>query len=174
MSDIKVSVRSNLDALSESVLHDAFKSLVRDSVREMRDFARGISPKRSEALSEHIKDEDVIAVAEMIEGRVGVKAVEEADARHSHGRYRRSQYPLFVAGGTHSPIFAARPDGLLWNPSEGIFGRKSVSGQKAQPFMAETFAQAHAFLDADPSVRIALDAMAARAAAEMAAIEATD
>lgn len=171
MSEVQVKVRSNLDSLSATVLHEALVGLVRDSVREMRDFARLTAPHRTDLLAEHIVDEEVIAVAEMVEGRLGVKPVEEADDRLSSGRYPRSGYPLAVERGTRSPIFPAK-SAAMWNVADGIFGRKSVRGQKPQPFMAATYAQAHAILDADPSVRAALDAMGARAAAEMAAIEA--
>jgi hypothetical protein len=61
----------------------------------------------------------------------------------------------------------------MWNPSEGIFGRRSVRGQHAQPFMLATYQQARAILRADPQVSLALKEMAARAAAERAEIEAT-
>jgi hypothetical protein len=149
--------------------------MVKDSVRGMRDFARGAAPHRTDLLAEHIKDEDIVELADLIEGRLGVTRVEEADGRTSRGRYRRSQYPLFVEGGTQSPIFSARTNqgGLMWNPAEGIFGRKQVRGQDAKPFMFATYVQAREILRADPQVGLALREMAAEAEAMKAGMEAT-
>lgn len=172
MGDVDVHVRSNLEALSAERLRRGLRDMVRDSVREMRRFAQDVAPKRKELLAEHIKDEDLVEVAGMVEARLGVTAVEEADARESHGRYRRSQYPLFVHGGTSSPIFSARPGGTMWNPPEGIFNRKQVRGQEANPFMLATFVQGREILRADPQVSLALEEMAAEAEAMKAEVEA--
>lgn len=170
MSDLQVHVRSNLDALSAELLHDAFKNLVRDSVREMRDVARAATPKRTDLLVEHIKDDEVEAIADMIEGRLGVTAIPEADkGTPTDGQYRHSQYPLFVHGGTRTPIFPAKRS-AMFNRDAGIIFRKQVRGQKPQPFMAEAYAQARAIIDTDPSVGLALKEMAARAAAELPAV----
>lgn len=172
MSDVHVSVRSNLDALSAERLHRALVDMIRDLVREMVLFAQGIAPKRTGLLAEHIKSEEAAEVADMVMAKMGVTAVEEADERRSSGRYRRSQYPLFPDGGTHSPIFPAKA-AAMWNPSEGIFGRTSVRGQHAQHFMLKTFEQARMILRADEQISLALKEMAARAAAERAGMELT-
>ena len=152
--------------------------MVRDSVREMVLVARALAAVPSGEhigkgeLDRHIKADEVEEIADEVIARMGVTRVESADARRSSGEYRRSSYPLFVEGGTRSPIFPARA-AAMWNPAEGIFGRTSVRGQRGKHFMLATYQQAREILRADPHISLALKEMAARAAAERVEIEIT-
>lgn len=170
MSDIQISIRSNVDALSATVLHEAFVSVVRNTLAEAKAAARTAAPKRTRLLEAHIESSEVHDLADAISGSVGVTPVREADARRSRGEYKRSQYPLFVEGGTRSPIFpAASP--FLVNKAEGIFHRSSVRGQDPQPFMAGAYAAGLAAAHTDPSVELALKEMEARALAELPLVD---
>lgn len=170
MSDVHISIRSNVDALSETVLHEAFVSLVRNLTAGAETAARLAAPKRSGLLEKHIEKTDIDDAADLIQAKVGVKPVLEADIRRSRGQYRRSQYPMFVEGGTRTTIFAARSP-FMQNKAEGIFHRKSVPGQPPQPFMAGAYAAGQAIAKTDPSVELALREMSARAAAELPLVE---
>ena len=170
-SEITYSVRSNIDALSASTLHDALKRMVSNAMRDAGIWLRAdrAAHSRSGALARHVKDGEVEDVADLIQASLGVTAVEEADVRPSHGIYRRSSYPLFVEGGTHSPIFSPR-GAAMWNPREGIFGRMTVSGQHPQEFMLKTYELARQLVRFDTEIAKALAEMGIKAEAMAAAM----
>lgn len=170
MADLEVrEVRSNVSALSAERLHRALVAMVENAVQGGTDAMRGLVPHRSGLMAEHVDRTRVEDIASLIRAKIGITAVHEADDRASAGRYRRSQYPLFVLGGTHTPIFPAKAS-AMWNPKEGIFGRKQVRGQTRQDFLGATVAYAHAVMRTDQEIAKALDEMRAQAVAMAAAM----
>lgn len=168
-ADISVKVRSNVDALSASALRAALGSMVRESLAGGKAFliADRAEHDRSGATSSHIESDGLGALS----GRFGITPVTEGDARHTSGEYRHSQAPLFVDGGTSSPIFSPHGN-TMWNRADGIFGRHNVRGQKAQHFVAKTVAETQSLVRSNKSIGLALDVMDAEAAVQKAAIEA--
>lgn len=168
-TDLKIRVRSNVDALSASALRAALATMVRETVTGGKEFLRADRAKHSRtgATVAHIESDKLGELS----SRFGITPVTEKDARRTSGEYKHSQAPLFVDGGTHSPIFSPHGN-LMWNRAEGIFGRHSVRGQKPQHFVAKTVAETQTLLRENKSIGLALDAMNANAAAQKAAIEA--
>lgn len=170
MTDIQVTVRSNIDALSASKLHDALKRMVSETVSSATDTLRAdrLAHSRSGATLAHIRSEKTSELANVIEGKLGITPVTEKDERPTNGLFKHSQAPMFVDGGTSSPIFAKRA-GEMWNMGEGIFGRKTVRGQHPQHFMAKVYGEAQMFMRSDPQISLALKEMQAEADAMLAA-----
>ena len=172
---LEVSVRTNIEVLSERVIHEALVATVDQTLSGAEKFLRADRAKHTRgshggATEDHIKREDAHDLVVEIEGRLGITPVIEKDRSPTHGIYKHSQAPIFVEEGTRSPIFSPRGK-TMWNRPEGIFNRRSVRGQAGQHFMAKTYAEAQLVLRADPSVGLALDAMAALAAAEKLEVE---
>lgn len=173
---LSTSVESNIDALSGEVLHLALVKLVDDLMRRGAEFLRGIVPKETGALAEHVGSKEAHEIAGIIEGRLGITEIHEAGgygAGLPHpGEQQRSHSPLFVDRGTgifgptHSPIFARRGGPMVFESGGHTVFAYSVKGQPGQHFMAETLAFVEAMLRTDLSIREALDEMAARARSE--------
>lgn len=168
-ADISVKVRSNVDALSASALRAALGAMVKETVAAGKAFliADRSAHNRSGDTVAHIESDGLGTLS----GRFGITPVTEGDARHTSGEYRHSQAPLFVDGGTSSPIFSPHGN-AMWNRSDGIFGRHTVRGQRAQHFVAKTVAETQSLLRSNKSIGLALDVMDADAAVQKAAIEA--
>lgn len=168
--DFKFSVRTNIEALNASVLHGALVTMVRETVRAGKEFLRAdrATHHGTGSTEKHIESEETGELS----GKFGITPLVEQDERKTYGKYRHSQAPLFVDGGTRARIFAAREGGLMWNRADGIFGRKEVRGQPGQHFVAKTYAETQLLLRENKSIDLALEAMEADAAALLAAIEA--
>lgn len=164
---LSIAVRSNVEALSATVVHEALIRMIDHSLEGSEAFLRAdrAGHSRTGATEAAIHRDHVKDAVEVAEGKLGVGPVIPVHDRPTHGRYRHSQAPIFTDEGTRSPIFAATPGGLMTNRSEGIFRRREVRGQRGQHFMAKTYGELQALLHADPSLRIAMDAMAAEASA---------
>lgn len=164
MAQLELKVRSNTDALSAQRLHDAMVALVRDVTDESEMFlhADRVGHSRSGLSAAHVEAE-VHEGGGVVQGKVGMTRVTEKDVRPTGGQYRHSDAPMFVDGGTRSPIFAAK-GGLMWNRSEGIFARKTVRGQTGQHFMAKTYAEAQLLVRSNRQIANAFKEMAAEAA----------
>lgn len=172
---IHVSVRSNVDALSAARLHQALLETVESTVADATAFLRAVEPKDTgsmEAHTDHTHAEDVTG---MIEAKLGITPIEDAGMgsalKSIPGAQDSSHYPLFVDRGTGvfgpiaTPIFARTGSSMHFEiDGRSIFAR-SVLGQRGQHFMAATYAFAQAAIRTDPHIRLALDEMAAEAAA---------
>lgn len=140
-------------------------------------YMRAVEPKDTGRMEEHTKHTDAVDdLVGTIEARLGITPIEEAGSFH-HGDSDSSHYPVFVDQGTgifgetRTPIFAKHvmENGKLgYMHFEGDHGEiftQEVKGQRPHLFIAATMAFAEAVLHSDPHIRIALDEMAAEAAA---------
>jgi hypothetical protein len=168
---LEVTVRSNIGALNASVVHEALVETVDEAMVGAERFLRAdrAMHTRSGDTEAHIRREHAAGTVVDVESKLGITRVTEKDerGRATHGRYSHSSAPIFVDQGTRSPIFAARPGGVMENRSDGIFHRRSVKGQPAQRFMAKTYAEAQALLRTVDVLGPALAAMSVLAESEM-------
>lgn len=174
---IDVSVRSNVDALSGARLHQALIDMVERVVRDSAEFMRAIEPKRTGALEAATSHTDPVEdVVNIIEAKIGVTEIGQDVPRSEAqstipGAQDSSHYPLFVDRGTGvfgptaSPIFARSARSMVFTIGERKIFAGSVRGQRGQHFFAATAAFAEALLRTDQHIRVALDEMAAQAAA---------
>lgn len=180
MADLKVEVRSNVDTLSAERLHQALVDMVKGIVVDSTRFLRAEVPKDTGALEEHVGHSEIEDVVDLIEARIGVRSIGEAGANAAlkliPGAQDSSHYPIFVDRGTGifgptaSPIFARVGHKMVFEGREGTVFAHSVKGQPGQHFMAATLAYANAVARTDKHIKLALEEMAARAAAELPAV----
>lgn len=181
MADLEiVAIHSNVSALSADRLHQALVEMVRGIVVESARFLRAEVPKDTGRLAEAVDHSEVEDVAKTIEARLGIKPIGEAGLnaalRTVPGAQDSSHYPVFVDRGTGvfgptaSPIFARVGHKMVFEGERGTVFAHSVEGQHGQHFMAATLAYAHALVRADQHIRLALEEMAAKAAAELPAV----
>lgn len=163
-----VGVRSNVSALSSARLHQALKDMVERVVDDSTTFMRAIEPKRTGELEAHTIHTHAEDVVDLIEAKLGVTAIGESVPSIGSDS---SHYPIFVDvgtgifGDTGSRIFAHTAKRMHFEIDGHEIFAESVAGQRGQHFVAATEAFAQALLRTDPHIRLALDEMAAEAAA---------
>ena len=181
--NIEIEVRSNISALSSARLHQALVEMVQRTVEESTAFLHTIEPKRTGELVKHTNHSDALEdVVGTIEAHLGVTPIEGGSTntlalKTIPGAQETSHYPLFVDRGTGvfgptgHPIFARTGHAMHFEEDGRDIFARSVAGQRGQHFMAATEAFAEALLHTDPHIRLALDEMAAEAAAMLPEIE---
>lgn len=187
MADLEITeVRSNIGALSAERLHQALVEMVRSTVVEAARFLRAEVPKDTGRLAEAVDHSQVEDLAKTIEARLGIKPVGESfvpgaggqaiSPRSAYQPSDSSHYPVFVDRGTGvfgptaSPIFARVGHAMVFEIDGHTVFARQVQGQHGQHFMAATLAYVHALVRADKHIRLALEEMAAKAAAELPAV----
>jgi hypothetical protein len=146
-----VGVRSNVDRLSASSVHELFRDLVGRANRSGRDWMRIVVPKGdSQRLARAVDTTGPSSEGAAISASVGIPPILGADVSNGTyfpGEQSSGDYPLFVDRGTgmfgptHAPI-TGRRGWMVFEGREGttVFA-KSVAGQPGQHFMLSTYEQ---------------------------------
>lgn len=156
--------------------------MVQRVVEDSTTFLRAVEPKRTGAMEEATSHTDAVDdVVGLIEAKLGIRAIDNSavpglggttiSQRFDYHPSDSSHYPIFVDAGTGvfgdtgSPIFARSGKAMHFEVDGREIFARMVMGQHGQHFFAATEAFAQALLRMDPHIRLALDEMAAEAAA---------
>lgn len=140
--DVKITIRSNTDSLSEAAVYDALVKMVGHSAEEGADFLKLVVPKgETLGLSTHAGHHGPIDDGINVKAEVGIPPILAGGATDPNSM----RYPMYVDkgtgifGDTHEPIMAKREAMKL--PPDGVHSmfHKVVKGQEGQFFMEKTF-----------------------------------